>query len=221
MNGVHDMGGVQGYGPVDPSAAEPFHADWEKRVFALTLAASRHLRSNLDRGRYQLEVLPQAEYLKGYFQRWYARLLNQGEEAGIIDGAARASIERGDRPQIGKREREPLPAAALLHVAASGRSANRESRSTPAFAPGDPIRTRNLRSRTHTRLPGYVRGRTGTIIAYRGVHVFPDSNAELRGEDPQHLYAVRFAATALWGAAASIRDSVTLDLFEPYLERRP
>ena len=221
MNDVHDMGGVRGYGPVDPSASGPFHADWEKRVFALTLAASRHLRSNLDRGRYQLEILPPAEYLKGYFQRWYARLLDQGEETGLVDKATRAVIERGERPLTPKREYDPLPAAALLHVATSGRPVDRESPSPPAFAPGDLVRARTFRSRTHTRLPGYVRGHAGTVIAHRGVHVFPDSNAELRGEDPQHLYAVRFAATTLWGAAASTQDSVTLDLFEPYLESGP
>ena len=80
------------------------------------------------------------------------------------------------------------------------------------------MRARNLHPATHTRLPGYVRGKTGAIVGYRGAHVFPDSHAEMKGEDPRHLYAVRFAATTLWGADAPSRDSVTLDLWEPYLE---
>ena len=218
MNGVHDMGGAHGYGAVDPSEAEPFHSDWERRVFALTLAAAPHLRSNLDRGRFELEILPPCEYLRGYFERWYARLLNQGVAAGIIDEAARAAIDRGDRAPAGPTAHEPLPVAALLHIAATGRPADRDGAADPAFEPGDAARARNLHPKTHTRLPRYIRGKAGTIVAYRGVHIFPDSNAELLGEDPQHLYAVCFAANALWGPQAPRHDSVTLDLFEPYLE---
>lgn len=221
MNGIHDMGGMHGYGPVDPSDASPFHSDWERRVFALTLAASRHLRSNLDQGRYQLETLPPAEYLRGYFERWYARLLDRCVAAGLLDAAARAAIERGERPAPRARDHEPLPAAAFLHVAETGSPATRDSTRVPTFAPGDAVRARNLHPETHTRLPGYVRGRVGTVVARHGVHVFPDSNAQLLGEDPQHLYGVRFTATSLWGDDASDRDTVTLDLFEPYLEPAP
>lgn len=225
MNGIHDMGGMHGYGPVDPSDASPFHSDWERRVFALVLAASAHLRSNLDQGRFQLESLPPEEYLRGYFERWYARLLEQGVAAGLLDAPARVAIERGERPEPRTRDHEPLPAAAFLHVAATGSPVIRESTRPPIFAPGDAVRARNIHPETHTRLPGYVRGHVGTVVAHHGVHVFPDSNAQLLGEDPQHLYGVRFAASALWGErggeGASDRDTVTLDLFEPYLEPAP
>ncbi len=76
MNGVHDMGGMHGFGPVVPDNAAPWHSDWERRVFVMTLAASGVLHGNIDRRRYELEMLPAADYLRGYFQRWYTRLLN-------------------------------------------------------------------------------------------------------------------------------------------------
>ena len=218
MNGIHDMGGMHGFGAMDPAAAQPWHEEWERRVFALTLAASRHLRSNLDQGRFQLESLPPEEYLPGYFERWFARMLNQAEEAGFLDAASRAAIERGETLPTGRRDLEPLPAEALVRAAGAGRSTLRDVDAEPAFAVGDAVRAKNLHPAGHTRLPGYVRGKPGEVIGHRGAHVFPDSHAALEGEDPRHLYAVRFSASALWGDAASSGDGVILDLFEPYLE---
>ena len=87
------------------------------------------------------------------------------------------------------------------------------------FAVGDRVRARNLNPPGHTRLPRYVRGREGVIEALRGTHVFPDTNAHFRGEDPQPLYTVRFSAQELWGDAARAGDSVSVDLWESYLER--
>ena len=217
MNGVHDMGGMHGFGPVDPSDANSWHSDWEGRVFAITLAASGILHGSIDRRRFELETLPPADYLRGYFQRWYTRLVNASVASGVIGEAERAAIERGE-PVSATRNREPLSSEALLRLFAAGAPSRREVASKPAFAPGDAVRARNINPLTHTRLPRYVRGKAGVVIAHRGAHVFPDSNAENLGEDPRHLYAVRFAATALWGAEAPARDSVTLDLWEPYLE---
>ena len=218
MNGVHDMGGAHGYGAVEPGDAEPFHDDWERRVFGITLAAGGHLRSNLDRGRYELEMLPPRDYLAGYFERWFARLLKAGAALGFIDDAARAAIDSGQAPPSVSRDHEPLPAAALRRVARSGRPVSRTIERPATFAVGDTVRARNIHPPTHTRLPRYVRGKTGTVVAWHGAHVFPDSNAEQEGENPQHLYSVRFQATVLWGPDAPARDSVILDLFEPYLE---
>ena len=218
MNGIHDMGGMHGFGAVDPTDSGPWHDHWEGRVFALTLAASRHLRSNLDRGRFQLETLPPDAYLRGYFERWFARLIDQAEDAGFIDAASRAAIDHGTPVPARTKDREPLPAEALVHVAATGRPTARDIDTAPVFAVGEAVRARNLHPAGHTRLPGYVRGKAGEVIGYRGAHVFPDSHAALEGEDPRHLYAVRFSAAALWGNEAPPGDSVTLDLFEPYLE---
>ncbi len=221
MNGIHDMGGAHGYGAVEPGDAEPFHDDWERRVFGITLAAGSHLRSNLDRGRYELEMLPPRDYLAGYFERWFARLIKAGVALGFIDAAARAAIERGQTPTAVPRDHEPLPAAALRHVARTGRPVSRTVERAAAFVVGDTVCARNMQPATHTRLPRYVRGKNGTIVAWHGAHVFPDSNAEHDDENPQHLYSVSFRATVLWGPDAPERDSVILDLFEPYLEAPP
>ena len=217
MNGIHDMGGMHGFGAVDPAEAAPWHSDWERRMFAITLAASGILHGSLDRRRFELETLPPADYLRGYFQRWYARFVNACVASGIIGDADRAAIERGE-PVAAGRDHEPIPAETFLQLFAAGAPSRREAASEPAFAQGDVVRARNIHPRTHTRLPRYVRGKAGVIVAHRGAHVFPDSNAERLGEDPRHLYAVRFSATALWGPGAPERDSVTLDLWEPYLE---
>jgi nitrile hydratase len=95
----------------------------------------------------------------------------------------------------------------------------REIDAKPLFAPGDAVRARNINPDGHTRLPRYARGRRGVVVASHGAHVFPDSHAHGKGEDPRPLYTVRFTACELWGEAANPRDSVSLDLWEPYLER--
>ena len=241
MNGVHDMGGMHGFGPVHPGDAAPWHTDWEARVFAMTLAASGLLHGSIDRRRFELETLPPTVYLEGYFQRWFARLVNASVASGLIGEAERAAIERGEsvpvardhEPVLGDAERsaiqrgesvaatrghEPVPAKTFLRLFAAGAPSRREVAAEPKFAPGEAVRARNINPPTHTRLPRYVRGKAGVIVAHRGAHVFPDSNAENLGEDPRHLYAVRFAATTLWGPEAPAGDSVTLDLWEPYLE---
>ena len=217
MNGVHDMGGMHGFGPVHPGDAAPWHTDWEARVFAMTLAASGLLHGSIDRRRFELETLPPTVYLEGYFQRWFARLVNASVASGLIGEAERSAIQRGESVAA-TRGHEPVPAKTFLRLFAAGAPSRREVAAEPKFAPGEAVRARNINPPTHTRLPRYVRGKAGVIVAHRGAHVFPDSNAENLGEDPRHLYAVRFAATTLWGPEAPAGDSVTLDLWEPYLE---
>ena len=87
------------------------------------------------------------------------------------------------------------------------------------FKVGQRVRARNINPVGHTRLPRYVRGKTGTVIRDHGVYVFPDTNAHAQGEKRQHVYSVRFTARELWGADASPRDSVHLDMWDDYLER--
>jgi nitrile hydratase len=86
----------------------------------------------------------------------------------------------------------------------------------PRFSLGMTVRARNMNPLGHTRLPRYVRGRVGAITRHHGAHVFPDSNAHGLGEQPQHLYQVRFEARELWGEAGS--GAVYIDLWESYLE---
>ena len=202
MNGAHDMGGAHGFGPVVAEVDEPaFHADWERRVFALTIALGASGEWNIDASRSAREDRPPAEYLdKSYFELWLAGLERLLAERGVL-------------------ERPPGRVLAAEDVAATlarGGPVERPARRDPRFAVGDRVRTRNTHPRGHTRLPRYARGRIGTVELIHGCHVYPDRNARFEGEDPQWLYTVRFSAHELWGTDAA--QSVSIDAFEPYLE---
>lgn len=215
MNGVHDMGGMHGMGPIDPESDEPiFHADWEARVLALNLASNAGW--NIDAGRHQIELIPAPDYLAmTYYQKWFRRL----EELLVIHGAITADELASGRPDPGVQRRTPRLSAELVGpVLRRGGPANRDVAVPAAFRPGDRVRAKNLNPVGHTRLPRYVRNHVGVIERDHGVHVFPDTNAHFEGEDPHHLYSVRFEARELWGEAASPRDKVYLDLWERYLE---
>ena len=214
MNGVHDMGGMHGMGPLAPEADEPvFHADWEARVHALNLASPT--RGNIDAGRHRVELIPPGDYLRmSYYERWLTRLEGLLLEGGFVSAAELAS---GRADAAAAKATPRLPAEAVETALTRPLSYVRDA-APPLFAPGDRIRARNLNPTGHTRLPRYVRGRVGVIERRHGPHVFPDSHAHDGGEDPRHLYSVRFEARELWGADAPRRDSVRLDLWEPYLE---
>ena len=112
----------------------------------------------------------------------------------------------------------PLKPEMVSPILRKGGPSEREIEEAPRFSIGQQVRTSTSSPRGHTRLPLYARGRTGEVLLRHGAHVLPDSNAHFRGENPQHLYAVRFSARELWGPEAAPRDSVTLDLWESYLE---
>jgi nitrile hydratase len=218
MNGPHDLGGAQGFGPVVPEASEPFfHAEWERRAFALVLAMGATGSWNLDMSRYARERIPPADYLAStYYDIWRKGLERLLVEKGL---ASREEIERGrsiDTPVALQRKAfaENIPAAL-----AKGSSVEREPQAQASFKIGDPVRARVMNPIGHTRLPRYVRGRRGRIASVRGVHVFPDSNAAGLGEDPQWLYSVAFDAREVWGTEAREGDEIHIDLWEPYLER--
>lgn len=215
MNGVHDMGGMANLGPLAPEADEPvFHTGWEARVFAMVLASPT--RGNIDAGRHQRELIPGPEYLPmTYYERWLRALCRMLLQAGLVTEAELASGEA--QPGVAKAEPR-LRAEGVKPALTTSGSYVRERRDAPLFQPGDRVRARNLNPEGHTRLPRYARGREGVVERWHGAQVFPDSHAHLRGEDPQHLYGVRFAGSELWGPEADPRLSVSLDLWEPYLE---
>lgn len=215
MNGAHDMGGMHGLGPVAPETDPPvFHHAWEARVHALTIASPT--RGNIDRGRHQRELIPGPDYLRfTYYEKWLAGLQAMLLADGLVTpeelAAGRADpASSKSTPRLKPGDVTP----ALTHAGSFRRDA-----AGPAFAIGDRVRTRNLHPKGHTRLPRYARGRTGVVVLSHGAHVFPDSNAHGRGEAPCPLYTVRFAARELWGPEASARDTISLDLWEVYLER--
>jgi nitrile hydratase len=192
------MGGVHGFGPVIAEPGEPwFHAEWERRVFALVIALGAGGMWNIDASRFAREDRPPAEYLGySYYEIWLA-------------GLERLLAERGYPSKVLRAEDVPA-------TLARGGPASRDTTTASRFAVGDRVRTRNTHPHTHTRLPRYARDKTGTVELVHGTHVFPDSNAQFKGEDPQWLYTVRFTARELWGRDDN--DSVSIDAFEPYLE---
>jgi nitrile hydratase beta subunit len=215
MNSVHDMGGMHGMGPIEYEVNEPvFHSRWEARAFALTLAMGAWRKWNIDASRHSRELIPAADYLRmSYYEKWIAGLVELAIKSGLI---TRAEIESG-RPSGGKAI-PPLTADKVARTLAKGGPASRDVVVAPRFQVGQRVRARNIHPAGHTRLPRYARGKLGAIDRDHGVHVFPDTNAHFLGENPQHVYSVRFAARELWGEQASPRDAVYIDLWDDHLD---
>ncbi|HYB10789.1 MAG TPA: nitrile hydratase subunit beta [Alphaproteobacteria bacterium] len=217
MNSVHDMGGMHGLGPIEYEKDEPvFHAQWEARAFALTVVMGAWGKWNIDAGRHARESIPGPEYLRmSYYEKWLTGLESLAVRQGLITETELAS----GRPAPGSEKRTPpVNADTVARNLRKGVPVTRDLPVTPRFKAGQRVRAKNLHPTGHTRLPRYARGKLGVIERDHGVHVFPDSNAHFRGENPQHLYSVRFTATELWGDEAKGSDSVALDLWDDHLE---
>jgi nitrile hydratase subunit beta len=217
MNGVHDMGGMHGMGPVQEEKNEPvFHEPWEGRVFALNRAAGAWRKWNIDASRHAKELLPPADYLRmSYYEKFYAGLVELLIVSGLV---TRAEIESGKAAQGSARATPPLTAEQVLVLVAKGVPTSRNLHVAPRFQTGQRVRARNIHPVGHTRLPRYARGKLGVVDHDHGVFVFPDTNAHFLGEKPQHVYSVRFAARELWGEQANLHDSVYLDMWDDYLD---
>ncbi|HEY1753158.1 MAG TPA: nitrile hydratase subunit beta [Caulobacteraceae bacterium] len=217
MSGVHDMGGVAGFGPIAPEADEPlFHAPWEARALAITLAMGAWRRWNIDASRHQRELIPAPDYpAMSYYEKWIAGLEAQIAATGL---ATAEELAGGRADPAAGRQSPPLMGEGARRMLFGKGGYVREAPTPPRFAVGEAVRARDLNPPGHTRLPRYVRGHAGRVTARHGAHVLPDSNAHGQGEDPRHLYQVRFEAAELWGADAGWRGAVHLDLWEPYLE---
>ena len=216
MNGIHDMGGMTCFGPVRREDDEPvFHADWERRVFAMNLAALAFL-GPVDRARHAIERMDPVEYLTtSYYEHWLAGLETLLKE---LEYATDEEIDNGKVASVKETPHPPPNAEMAEGLVRGGMSATRdEGRLEPAFNVGDKVRARNIEVKRHTRLARYVRGKLGMITAYHGSHVFPDTAAHDLGENAQPLYTVRFEARELWGDNVERRDCVYIDLWEDYL----
>ncbi len=218
MNGVHDMGGMHGLGPIEAERDEPvFHARWEARALGLVRAMDPWGKWNIDASRHSRELIPGPEYLRmTYYEKWIAGLITLLIQSGLV---TRAEVESG-RPAPGATKAVPPLTAGQVPKMLMGRGSlyTRDVQVAPRFKAGDRVRARNIHPTGHTRLPRYARGHVGVVQHERGVFVFPDSNAHFRGEQPQHLYSVRFEARELWGEAAAARDAVHLDMWDSYLD---
>jgi nitrile hydratase len=232
MDGIHDLGGMHGFGPVRVERDEPvFHARWEGRVYALTGATGGSFRPNVDKFRHAIERIEPVEYLSaGYYGRWLRaiemRLVEAGElPAGAVDALARELASGAAMAASPPPSPTGVPAAAAAapdaQPAATTRPRPRYRRDVdraPLFALGATVRARNLHPSGHTRLPRYVRGKRGRVETIYAAYVYPDTNAHDLGEEPQYLYSVAFEGEELWGAQAEPGTRVYLDLFEPYLK---
>ncbi len=224
MDSMHDLGGRQGFGPVLPEADEPvFHERWEAGVFTIVNRMMRQgAISNVDQFRHAIERIDAIAYLThGYYGRWLGGVENLLTEGGVIGTAA-----LNERVlSLGGEADDPVAARPRPHPdqvpPAAETGAARQVQAAPRFSVGQSVRTNSTTTSGHTRLPAYARGRLGVIVARHGGWVFPDTNAHGRGEQPEHLYCVRFEGAELWGEEAEPGQSVHLDLFESYLAPAP
>jgi nitrile hydratase len=220
MNGAHDLGGMHGFGRInpEPAAEEPvFHADWEKRVFGLTLAAGFLGKWNIDMSRYSRERQHPIDYLRHtYYENWLAGLKTLLVEAGLVNPQELKS-GKASGPADESIKQQVLKAENVAATIAKGGPVAMTINTPPRFKPGESVRAVNRHPAGHTREPRYVRGRAGVIHEHHGAHVFPDRSAG-GSKEGRHLYSVRFTAQALWGKSASGRNAVYVDLWEEYLE---
>lgn len=216
MNGVHDVGGMHGFGPIRPDHNEPvFHAVWEGRVFAIDRALSAFGRWNIDAWRHHIETLPPADYLKfSYYERWLAAIEKRVVQYGFVSAE---ELEAGRATGSFSKVSPALTIETARNYARNIPSANEPSIAAQ-FTVGQRVRTRNINPDGHTRLPRYARGKSGEIVRDHGVYSFPDSSAAGTGPKRQHLYSVRFSGRELWGPESAPKFYVHLDLWEDYLE---
>jgi nitrile hydratase subunit beta len=214
MNGIHDLGGMDGFGPVVREDNEPvFHADWERRAYALVGFARRVAQFNGDEFRHAIERIPPARYLSSsYYERWIAAVETLLVEHGVV---TREEL-------LAKQDASLDPALIASSIAARGPAPikGKPGAKPPRarYAKGARVRARNLNPSGHTRMPRYVRGKAGIIARDWGVFVFPDTNAHHAGAKPQHCYSVAFDARELWGKPAGARERLYIDLWEDYLQ---
>jgi nitrile hydratase len=216
MNGVHDLGGMHGFGATVREANEPlFHAEWEGRIWAIEELLEESRYFTVDAFRHGIELMAPADYLNSsYYERWLASVESNVIAQGII-----SSDELDARVDLLRRH----PQAALLQRDTPapppvGSEAPTTTPPAPLFDVGDAVLTRNVHPIGHTRLPRYARGKRGVVERSHGAQIFPDTNAHGLGEQPQPLYTVRFAAPELWGESAEANETVSLELWQSYLE---
>lgn len=211
MDGIHDLGGMHGFGRVEVEADEPaFHAPWEGRVLAMMLRLLGGGYFNIDAFRHGIERMDPAHYLRAsYYERWRESVERNLVEAGVVTRDELEARRRGVRAGAPARPAAPAPPTPGLV---------REVERAPRYRRGDRVRARNLHPAGHTRLPRYVRGKRGRVALVHPAFVFPDTHAHGRGEQPQYVYNVRFDGRELWGDDAEPGTSVGVDLFESYLQ---
>jgi nitrile hydratase beta subunit len=217
VNGVHDMGGMDGFGKVEPELNEPaFHEKWEGRVLAMVRAMGAAGAFNIDTSRFYRETLPPHIYLaSSYYRKWLLGLEGNLVAKGFVTASELAAGHAKEPAKPLKNGKLRLDDVERIMV----RGQFERPAPMPAkFKPGDRVRTKNMHPATHTRLPRYTRGHVGVVERILGCQVFPDAAAMELGENPQWLYTVVFDGAELWGPEADPTVKISIDAFEPYLE---
>jgi len=221
MHGSHDLGGLEGLGPISPEAesCEPvFHADWEKRIFALTLAVGFLGQWNLDESRHARERQRPDDYLRhSYYENWWVGLKTLLLEKGLVSEEEFDSSE--PQFQASSLGLSALQAEDIAGILLKGSSVEMQTEKAPGFRVGDQVKVRQEITAGHTRIPSYVRGRIGIIERHHGAHVFADRNA-LGRREAEHLYGIRFSSREIWREEPGENTDfgVRVDLWEPHLE---
>ncbi len=211
-----DLGGRDGFGAVQVrSEDELFHAPWEPRVLALTVAMGATGLWNIDESRAARETLADYRDLS-YYRIWLAGL----EKLLLQTGAVQTQeMAQGRSLYAAIAAPRVLRAGEVAAVLARGSPTTRPPSSPARYQLGQRVRASGTVPQHHTRLPGYARGKHGIIERIHGAHVFPDTHAQGLGEQPQWLYTVTFEEQELWGKGAAKQHScVSVDAWEPYLE---
>jgi nitrile hydratase subunit beta len=218
MDGIHDMGGTQGWGRVVIDPDEPaFHEPWEAKAFAFGALSARLSGTNLDAMRHAIDRQHPVDYLAdGYYGRWLGSVETLLVDSGVL---APGAVEARARKLRGEDIKEPQPPAEphKPDYQPSGPGSLRQVDAPPRFAVGQRVRAKETANDGHTRLPRYTRGKTGTVVMIQPAQILPDTHAHFLGENPQHVYAVRFDAEELWGEGAE-EFALTIDLYDDYLE---
>jgi nitrile hydratase len=222
MDGVHDLGGMDGMGPIVRDPDEPtFHAEWERRVFGMQFSTEGG-PYNVDEFRHAIERMDPAYYLgSSYYEHWLAGIEKLYVEAGVLDAAELrdrlARLGTAETFDEGLPERHDPEATAELTAAIREGATARRERVEPAFEPGDEVVVRNEHPEGHTRCPRYVRRARGRVESVHGTFVTPDTNAHGEGEQPEPVYHVAFDTAELWDGDAGANETVCIDLWERYL----
>jgi nitrile hydratase subunit beta len=220
VNGLHDLGGMQGFGPVAIEPDEPpFHHPWERRAFAITLAAGYLGEWNIDQARAMRERLPPTEYLgTSYYEVWLYGLERLLDARGLVLDEERAARRQDPTVRVAQVDRpQALAARDVERVLGIARASRTDDDVEPRHRVGNVVLTRTINPVGHTRLPRYARGKRGLVTDDHGVWIFPDSMGNDLGPDPQHVYTVRFEARELWGGEARAGDAVYVDLWDDHL----
>jgi nitrile hydratase beta subunit len=207
MNGIHDLGGMAGFGSFELEANEPtFHEPWEEIVFLTNIASIAMLGAyNADEYRHSVERMPADEYLPArYYERTLIGVTTMLIEKGLVDKA-----DLDERAGASVR---------VSRAAIANTDDARAQPTTPKFVVGDQVRVRDMHPPGHTRVPQYVRGHSGTVLHVAPPFKFPDASAHDLPYRQECTYHVAFDSRTLWSESTEADDTVVVDLWESYLE---